>query len=379
MRAEVLSIGSELLSGDITDTNATFLAQEMMSLGIQLCRVTQVGDRLPDLTEVLGSAMGRADLIVCTGGIGPTPDDLTREAIAEVLGETMVVDPDLEAALRAYFSQRSYEMPERNLKQATLIRSARPLRNRSGTAPGWWVEHDGKLVITLPGVPREMKTIWQEEVRPRLEGSAGTTIVTHTFKTFGLGESTVAEMLGDLLIWTPPTVATYAKRDGVHVTITAADRDESEARRLVEAAAVSVRAVLGDAIWGSNGDDTLPSVVTRLLDAEGVTLATQELATAGLLAAELSAELSPSYLGGGVGNGTPPASAYTLRVGQSRRTSINGRDFSECDVVLLEQDREVTRVEVRVASGGALAERATVAALHLLRQRLLARADAAAR
>ena len=168
MKAEIISIGTELLLGEITDTNASYLAAELPLLGIDLYWVTQVGDNLGRLREVLERAWSRSDLILATGGLGPTEDDITREAIAELLGEELSSDPALEQELRQKFTQLGRHMPQSNLKQASRIPSAQALPNSRGTAPGWWVEHQGHIIVALPGPPGEMQAMWQKEVLPRL-------------------------------------------------------------------------------------------------------------------------------------------------------------------------------------------------------------------
>src|SRR5260370_21896516 len=168
MRAEIISCGTELLLGHITDTNATYLAQSLASLGIDLYFVSQVGDNQGRIVETLRRAWERSDLVIITGGLGPTEDDLARESISTMLGETMQVDPALEAELRAMFAVRNSVIPESNIKQATLIPSAQVLRNPRGTAPGWWVEKDGHIIVAMPGVPREIYHIGGNEVIPRL-------------------------------------------------------------------------------------------------------------------------------------------------------------------------------------------------------------------
>src|SRR5262249_49523545 len=173
MRAEILSVGTELLLGHITDTNATYLSQQLAMLGIDLYFVSQVGDNLQRLSETLARARARAELVVMTGGLGPTEDDLSREAIAAVLDETPHVDPALEAELRAFFASRGIAMPERNVKQAWVLPSATPLPNPLGTAPGWWAERDGKVIVAMPGVPHEMMRMWDPELAPRLRPRTG--------------------------------------------------------------------------------------------------------------------------------------------------------------------------------------------------------------
>src|SRR6185437_4086079 len=229
MRAEILSCGTELLLGHISDTNATFLAQSLSSLGIDLYYVSLVGDNQGRIVETLRRAWERADLIILTGGLGPTEDDLARESISSLLGEAMQVDAQLEAELRATFAARNFHMPERNLKQATLIPSARTLPNPLGTAPGWFVEKDGHIIVAMPGVPREMYRMWEEEAVPRLSAFAGSSLFTRIFRVWGLGESTVEERLDELLHSTNPTIATYAKSDAVDVRVTAKASDPQKA------------------------------------------------------------------------------------------------------------------------------------------------------
>ncbi|MDP9380089.1 MAG: CinA family nicotinamide mononucleotide deamidase-related protein [Chloroflexota bacterium] len=372
LRSEVLSMGSELLSGDITDTNATYLARQFVALGIELRRVTQVGDSLQDIVAAMRSATENADLLVCTGGIGPTPDDLSREAVAELLGEQMRVSPELEATLRAWFGSRGRDMPEQNLKQATLIPSAEALHNRSGTAPGWWVKSGGKSIVLMPGVPHEMKTMWEEQVRPRLEGTSGVYIVSETLRTHGLGESTIAQMLGDILRSERPYVGTYAKADGVHVVITASEPDRSEAERRVREVAALVQQILGDSIWGT-GPETLPMLVARLLLESGQTLSTQEEASGGRLAAELWATGSAAYSGGSVLGGQPPQADMCLRVGRAVESASEGRRLLGCEVTLHANGTRLDGATVQMASLNALPERATMAALHLVRKHLAGR------
>ncbi len=283
MRAEILSIGTELLLGHITDTNATYLAQQLAPLGIDLYFVSQVGDNLQRLSETLARARDRSDLVLMTGGLGPTEDDVSREAISAVLDETPSVDPALEADLRAFFAGRNLTMPERNIKQAWVIPSSTPLSNPVGTAPGWWVERDGKIVVAMPGVPHEMMRMWEHEVVPRLRQTTGAALFTRILRVAGLGESTVEERLGALIRSENPTVATYAKRDAVDVRVTAKASTVDEARRLVDEMDARARDVLGTHIFGMDGD-TPQSVALQMLVERGLTVGTMESCTGGLLA-----------------------------------------------------------------------------------------------
>ncbi len=284
MRAEILSIGTELLLGHISDTNATYLAQQLAVLGIDLYFVSQVGDNRERLTETLARARSRADIVIMTGGLGPTEDDVTREAISAALGETPSVDPALEQELRAFFAERNITMPARNVKQAWLIPSAIALPNPRGTAPGWWVERDGVIIIAMPGVPSEMMRMWEFEALPRLRPHTGSMLFTRILRVAGIGESTVEERLGELIHSDNPTVATYAKRDAVDVRVTAKAETEVEARALVDAMDARARTALGErAVFGVDRD-TLPGVVLRELERRGDTLALMESCTGGLLA-----------------------------------------------------------------------------------------------
>ena len=305
MRAEILSCGTELLLGHITDTNATYLAQSLPALGIDLYFVSQVGDNQGRIVETLQRAWQRSDLIIMTGGIGPTEDDLARESISALLGETMQVDPTLEAELRAKFSSMRAPMPERNVKQATLIPSAQSLPNPVGTAPGWWVEKDNHIIVTMPGVPREMYRMWENEVIPRLGSHTGGVIFTRILRVAGLGESTVEEKLGSLIHSTNPTLATYAKNDAIDVRVTAKAPSQEEAVQQVDAMDVHVREILGNAVFGTD-KDTLASVIGDLLQSRNQTLGVMESLTGGLLSSTLTDVKSSSkhFIGGVVSYST---------------------------------------------------------------------------
>src|SRR5947209_13275711 len=245
MRAEIISCGTELLLGHITDTNATYLAQSLASLGIDLYFVSQVGDNQGRIVETLRRAWERSELIIVTGGLGPTEDDLARESISALLGETMQVDPRLEEELRRIFAVRHAQMPERNIKQATLIPSAQALPNPRGTAPGWWVEKDGRIIVAMPGVPKEMFRMWEQEAIPRLKPYTGGLIFTRILRVSGMGESAVEERLDGLIHNTNPTLATYAKADAIDVRITAKADTSEEAERQVSEMEAQVSQIPG--------------------------------------------------------------------------------------------------------------------------------------
>ena len=287
--AELLSIGSELTVGETRDTNAGELAAALTREGVTVGRIVALPDRLDVVTEALTTAFGRADLVVSTGGLGPTPDDLTRESIAAALGETVEVDPGLEAWLRGRWDRRGLPMPEINLKQAWRIPSCEPLPNPNGSAPGWFVRRpDGGICIALPGPPREMRPMWSDEAMPRLRAQGlGAEITVRTFRLTGIGESAVAEILGEeILRRGDPEVATYARLEAVDVRVSATGTDASgrTAADRVEAAAAVVRDRLGDHIW-AEGDTSWADAVGARLAARGWRLAVEEIGTAGQVAA----------------------------------------------------------------------------------------------
>jgi nicotinamide-nucleotide amidase len=299
MKAEIISIGTELLLGEITDTNAPFLAAELPGLGIDLYWISQVGDNQARLVKTLKRAWQRSDLILTTGGLGPTEDDITREAIAELLGEKLKPDPVLERELREFFARLGRDMPLTNLKQATIIPSAEAIRNPSGTAPGWWVEKDSRILVAMPGPPREMQPMWQNTVLPRLRSKVGGVIISRVIKLFGLAEAKVAEMVAPMLSSANPTLGVYAKADGIYLRLAAKARDEKEAWEMITPVEAELRKMLGEHIWGIDSD-TLPVVVGRLLEERKLTLAVMESYTGGLLVATLSEcpEVAPYFKGG---------------------------------------------------------------------------------
>src|SRR6266571_4842863 len=300
MRAEILSCGTELLLGHITDTNATYLSQSLSALGIDLFFISQVGDNQGRIVETLQRAWERSDLIIVTGGLGPTEDDLARESISALLGETMQVDPRLEAELRTMFAARNARMPERNVKQATLIPSAQALPNPIGTAPGWWVEKDGHVIVAMPGVPREMYRMWEQQAIPRLSPYTGGLIFTRILRVSGLGESAVEERLDTVLHSNNPTIATYAKYDAVDVRITAKAATRGEAERQVGEMEAQVRQLLGHHIFGID-KETLLGVIGEHLKARKQTLAVMESLTGGQLSSTITdVPSSSTYFIGGV-------------------------------------------------------------------------------
>jgi nicotinamide-nucleotide amidase len=277
--------------GETRDTNAGDLARDLATAGVSVGRMSALPDRLDIVTAAFTEALGRADLVVATGGLGPTPDDLTREAVAAVTGESVRVDPTLEAWLRGLYERRAMAFPEVNLKQAWLIPSASIIPNPNGTAPGWWVDRpDGRVIVLLPGPPREMRPMWTGTVLPRLrDRGLGLRSVVRTLRLMGIGESLVAERLGEALLRsTNPIVATYARADAVDVRISAvSEPGGADPADLVAGAEREVRASIGEHVWGE-GDVRWPAAIQAELEARGDDLAILEAGTRGAIAALLS-------------------------------------------------------------------------------------------
>jgi len=291
LTAELLSIGSELTVGDTRDTNAGDIARGLTARGVRVARIQALPDDLDAVTDAFRTALARVDLVVSTGGLGPTPDDLTREALAALCAETPAIDPRLEAWLRDLWARRGLAFPELNLKQAWLIPSASAIPNDNGTAPGWWVDRpDGGIVVALPGPPREMRSMWDGWVLERLASRGlGRNVEERTLRLAGIGESQAATLLGaELLSASNPTVATYARADAVDVRIAAVDEGDRTARELAEAAERAVLAVLGTHVW-ARGTTTWAEAIDDALNELGWTLATAEAGTDGALATLLAA------------------------------------------------------------------------------------------
>jgi nicotinamide-nucleotide amidase len=279
--AELISVGTELLRGEIVDTNAGYLAAELPLLGIELQAMSTAADDREQLCQLLRQAMERSDLVIAGGGLGPTEDDLTRDCIASVLNEEMTVNPEMEQQLRAMFTRTGREMPAHNIKQAFLIPSARPIPNPRGTAPGWWVEKEGKIIVALPGPPRELKPMWKNEVVPRLISRfPGEEILSRTIKTFVIAEAKVSELVQPFFESGNPMFGIYSHPDGIHIRMVARG---DNARQLLDDTEAQLEEILAPHVWGKD-NDTLEGIICGWLKQRGLTLATMEDGTGGLLA-----------------------------------------------------------------------------------------------
>lgn len=300
--AELLSIGTELTVGETRDTNAGDIARDLTQNGVAVRRIQALPDDLDVVRRAFETALREVDLVVSTGGLGPTPDDLTREAIAAALDEAPTVDPEIEAWLRELWARRGMPFPELNLKQAWLLPSATAVPNGNGTAPGWWVDGpDDRVIVALPGPPREMRPMWGDWVLPRLhERGLGRDVDLRTLRLAGIGESQIADLLGALLTAKNPVVATYARIDAVDVRISATadaasgDRPARTAAEVADLAEAEVLARVGDHVW-ARGSTTWADAVGAELGRLGWTLAAVEFGTTGTLATLLAP--MPALLG----------------------------------------------------------------------------------
>jgi nicotinamide-nucleotide amidase len=281
--AEMLAVGAELLAGETRDTNSGDIAGELTDLGVEVVRMSQLPDDQAAVTAAVREALERVDLVITTGGLGPTPDDLTRESIAAALGEEPAVDPSLEAWLRDLWAARGLPFSTVNLKQAWLIPSAQALANPNGTAPGWWVEHDGKVVVALPGPPRELKPMWRDQVLPRLQARGlGLDRAATTLHLVGIGESALVDVVGaGLLEAENPRMATYARADFVDVRVSAVATAQQSAEEIVAEAVAGLRPRLDPYVFARD-DETWLDVLGPMLGEDMLALA--EVGTGGYLA-----------------------------------------------------------------------------------------------
>jgi len=284
-KASIVSIGNELLNGQTTDTNATYLSSKLLSVNIPVVSIYVIGDDENAIVRALNLACSDADVVIATGGLGPTDDDLTRQAFAEFLGSELQLHNELLQKIRDFFGSRSLQMPDKNKIQAYIPTGAMAIANNLGTAPGIMAEREGKLLFALPGVPSEMKQMFEESVLTILQQVAGEqAIVVRKLKCFGAGESAVAEMLGDMMQRDRNPLINCTVQYGVvtlHIIATA--KDKEKAMQMAENDEKSLRNMLGKLVYGT-GEQTLAEVVGEKLVRNKKTLAVAESCTGGMLA-----------------------------------------------------------------------------------------------
>ena len=288
MVVELISVGTELLLGNIVNTNAAYLAEQCANSGLSCFYQTVVGDNEERLTEVVKAGLKRSDILVLTGGLGPTDDDLTKEVVAKAMKKKLVEDIKAREMIQAYFDNRGMEITENNWKQALVPEGAIVMYNHNGTAPGLIVESGEKCAILLPGPPKEMKPMFEEYVADYFKKKNPEVIVSTTVKLCGIGESKVADLLKDMLDnQTNPTIAPYAKTGEVHLRVTAKAADEKAANKLIKPVVKQIKTKLAEYIYTTDDKVTLEAAVVDLLIANDLTVSTAESCTGGMVAARL--------------------------------------------------------------------------------------------
>lgn len=284
MNAEIIAVGTELLLGQIVNTNAQFLSQQLANLGIGIYCQTVVGDNRKRLADALQQSLRRAQVVILTGGLGPTADDLTRDAVAEAMDRPLAFDERVWETIAARMRRFGRKIPENNKRQAMVPQGAEVLPNPNGTAPGLAIANGSQLVVLLPGPPREMQPMFKEQVWPRLAQMAGSSVIhSRSLRVIGVGESAAAELLSDLIEQQDnPTIALYAKLGELEVRLTAKAASDAQAEAAIAPLEQEIRGRLGLAVYGTD-DETLPAVLGKLLRQGGYRLAVAESCTGGLI------------------------------------------------------------------------------------------------
>ncbi len=405
--AEIIAVGTEILLGDLVDTNSVYLAEQLRGIGVHLHLNTAVGDNLQRLTAAIAEAHERANIVITSGGLGPTVDDLTREAVAAVAGVPLVYSQELMNQIEAIFTQRGFTMSPNNRKQAYIPEGAVPIENPVGTAPCFIVKDDRSVIIVLPGVPRELKFLVESRVLPylRREFSLGDFIRVRVLKTCALGESHVDHLIHDLFESSRnPTIAVLAHPGQVDVRLTAKGSDSGEVAGMLDDLEAQIRHRVGAALYGY-GNDTVEGVVGRMLRERNKTLAVLESNTGGALAARLSSvsgsvqtikggwvSMSADSVSSILGSGSPQeisrprAAALAQKVRELAKADIGlavlgpipaGEELAATTaeatyMALAEASGPVVETQWSFGGGGRfLQDRATVMALDVLRRHLL--------
>lgn len=284
---ELISVGTEILLGDILNTDAQYLSIELAKLGISVMHQSTVGDNRERLLAQLGEAAKRSDIIILSGGLGPTPDDLTKEVCCEFFGKQMKLHSPTVEKIKNYFSSKGMEMAQNNLKQAMLPEDCVIFPNNNGTAPGMAIEKDGVHILVLPGPPRELKPMFRDSAIPYLMRFSDRIIVSHNIRTFGIGESSMAERVNDLFDMQNPTVAPYAKDGEALLRVTAMANSKEEAEKLCEPVIEEIKSRLAEFVYGIDYTCIEEAVVEKLKEKK-LTVAAAESCTGGLVAKRIT-------------------------------------------------------------------------------------------
>jgi nicotinamide-nucleotide amidase len=324
IKAEIITVGTELLIGQIVDTNSTHIARRLTPLGIDLAYVTSVGDNRVDMAEIINLALKRSRIIIITGGLGPTEDDLTREVVAGVAGRELVFHQHLMDQIEALFRRRGLRMVPSNRRQAFIPDGAIPIENPVGTAPGFILEKEGSIVMALPGVPREMEFLMEKTVIPSLRETLAIkdgAVQYKILRVCGVGESGVNEQIADLIReGQNPSIGLLASPGDIKIRIMATGESPREVKSLIQGAEAHIRERLGPLIYGVD-DESLEGSITKLLENMNLTLSTVELYTGGLIAQRFSGIGSVQFLQGVVLN-TDEATRAFLDIGRGEFSKL---------------------------------------------------------
>ena len=287
MTVELISVGTEILLGDIVNTNAAYISRLMAVCGADVLHQNTVGDNRKRLSEVIRLALSRADIIILTGGLGPTDDDITTEVTSEVLGLKQQIDEDIVETIKSYFKKRNRFMPKTNLKQAMRPEGSKVIENNNGTAPGYLMEKDGKTVIILPGPPGEMKSMIDRVAKEYIAPKTGRVIVSHNVRTFGIGESDMAQRVSELFDNENPTVAPYAKTGEALLRVTASGKTKEECEALIAPVLDEIKEKIGGYIYGIDAENIEEATVEALKE-NALTVSCAESLTGGLIAKRIT-------------------------------------------------------------------------------------------
>jgi nicotinamide-nucleotide amidase len=369
---EMVAVGTELLIGQIINSNGALIASRFAEQGLDAHFQVTVGDNLERVAEAIRIALDRSDAVIITGGIGPTQDDLTREAICQVTGRSMTRDEAHAAWIEDRLRSQGREVPESVLRMADLPEGAEGLANANGVALGVALAHEGKWLFALPGVPIEMITMLDSEVLPRLRASgSGGVLESRLLRTWGYGESEVAERLDDLFASTNPSVAFLIKDMEVQVRISAKAADSAAAQRLIDPVEHEVRSRLGEAVFGVD-DETVERLIIDGLRAHGWTVATAERVTLGQVGSRLAAADHAAHagtvFGGGQADLIPPSADVTVAVSAAGEEASQGRRTSRpVEIAVTTPDAVTSQVFHFGGDDERVRSFATIAALHQIR------------
>lgn len=287
MICEIVCVGTEILLGDIVNTNAVYLSRKLASMGISVLRQSVVGDNNARLTEMLSQALERSDIVITTGGLGPTADDITRDKCCEVMSSKLVLNEDIRKEIESYFVSKGLTMAESNVRQAYVPEDGTVFKNHNGTAPGFAIEKDSKCIIALPGPPREMKPMFEEYAVPLLRKYSTAAIVSHNIKMIGIGESAMAEEAGNLLDGENPTVAPYAKDGECFLRVTAMGKTQEDAEEKAKPVVEEITEKFKDYVYAVDAPN-IETKLVELLEKHGLKISLAESCTGGFAAKRIT-------------------------------------------------------------------------------------------